>query len=136
MLNLNYPELVNVKGDGYDVMVKPFLRLEEIEIIGKEVCKKKTYIDRISIRDELIIKLCVDEEIVGMETSLLYASGFVDNVLKVIVNKDEIDKFVEHEEKISSTLKIFVIELIGLMKKIKKVPLDKMIEDKATKNGK
>lgn len=97
----------------YDVNVKPFLTLAEIQAIANAIKPNMSWAARQKIIDMSILELCTDMTEKDLETphDLLYGSGLIGDVRGCIANVTEIDRAIVYESSWIKLLYVFAKEL-------------------------
>lgn len=97
----------------YDINVKPFLTLAEIQAIVNAIKPNMSWAARRQIIDLSILELCTDMTKADLETphDLLYGSGLIDDVRACITNVFEIECAIEYESSWTKLLAAFAKEL-------------------------
>lgn len=114
--------------DKYDINVKPFLTLAEIQAIANAITPDMSWAERQRVIDMCMLQFCTDMTQADLETphELLYASGLIDEVASHVSNVFEIERAIEYE---SSWVKL----LAAFAKELPKYA--KALEDKVSKDG-
>ena len=97
MKEINDIKMVHL--DKYDINVKPFLTLAEIQAIANAIKPDMSWSERQQIIDMGILQLCTDMTKDDLETphDLLYGCGLIDDVASHISNVFEIERAIEYE---------------------------------------
>ena len=85
--------------DKYDINVKPFLTLVEIQAIVNAIKPDMSWAERRQIIDKGILQLCTDMTKDDLETphDLLYGCGLIDDVVGHVSNVFEIERAIAYE---------------------------------------
>ena len=97
MKEINDIKMVHL--DKYDINVKPFLTLAEIQAIANAIKPDMSWSERQQIIDMGILQLCTDMTKDDLETphDLLYGCGLIDDGASHISNVFEIERAIEYE---------------------------------------
>lgn len=124
MKEINDIKMVHL--DKYDINVKPFLTLAEIQAIANAIKPDMSWSERQQIIDMGILQLCTDMTKDDLETphDLLYGCGLIDDVVSHISNVFEIERAIEYESswvkllaQMSKELPKYAEKLEGVVKK-------------------
>lgn len=112
----------------YDINVKPFLTLAEIQAIANAIKPDMSWSERQKIIDMSILQFCTDmtEEELATPYDLLYGSGLIDWVKNDVCNEYAIEEAINYE---SSWTKL----LAALAKELPKY--QQMLETKVKADG-
>lgn len=142
---IKFPE--NIHNEKFDIDIRPYLTVQEIDNIAQLMLKHDDYLGREIARDTALLQYCVvDEDFDGMSYDELKACGLIDVVL---ISLDmgytdyihEINQAVRRAESVEVQLKNFLKEASKYIKKsasqLDNKKIDKLIEqyEKVTKNG-
>ena len=142
---IKFPE--NIHNEKFDIDIRPYLTVQEIDNIAQLMLKHDDYLGREIARDTALLQYCVGgEEFDGMSYDELKACGLIDIVL---ISLDmgytdyihEINQAVRRAESVELQLKNFLKEASKYIKKsasqLDNKKIDKLIEqyEKVTKNG-
>lgn len=120
MKELKYPEMVYNKE--FDINIKPYLTMEEIDYISTEVSKQTTWGTKEIMRDGLLFKVCTDmEKEIIKDYDLCFVTCIVDVVKKELGTF--YDKLLEAEkfkENFGAEIKEFLRALNEVVKEIPK----------------
>ena len=99
--------------DKYDINVKPFLTLAEIQAIANAIKPDMSWAERQQIIDMSILRLCTDMTNDDLETphDLLYGCGLIDDVTSHISNVFEIERAIAYESSWIKLLSAFAKDL-------------------------
>jgi hypothetical protein len=120
-----------VYNEKFDVYIKPYLELGEVELIAKEILKTDNWCEREQIRNQYLIQFCVKnpEELNGMEYDALKYNGFFEALEGTVHNSYDLDEYIYHESSTSMIVGEFLKSLIELATKAeKKIPKRKELE--------
>lgn len=122
MLNLHYPEDIQVIGDGYDVMVRPYVTIEEKNVIINAMLGEQNILDRQAIMDSFLLKFCVpSENFDGMNYDLLLASGLMYKIRDILYTDiSDIDRCIKRIESVEMNVSNFLDELSKATRKFAK----------------
>ena len=83
----------------YDINVKPFLTLAEIQAIANAIKPDMSWSERRQVIDMGILQLCTDMTKEDLETphDLLYGCGLIDDVCSCVSNVFEIENAIAYE---------------------------------------
>ena len=83
----------------YDINVKPFLTLAEIQAIANAIKPDMSWSERRQAIDMGILQLCTDMTKEDLETphDLLYGCGLIDDVCSCVSNVFEIENAITYE---------------------------------------
>lgn len=83
----------------YDINVKPFLTLAEIQAIANAIKPDMSWSERQQIIDMSILQFCTDmtEEELATPYDLLYGSGLIDWVRNDVCNEYAIEEAINYE---------------------------------------
>lgn len=110
----------------YDINVKPFLTLAEIQAITNAIKPDMSWAERQQVIDMGILQLCTDMTEADLETphDLLYASGLIDDVASHVSNVFEIERAIAYESswvkllaQFANDLSKYAEKLEGMVKK-------------------
>lgn len=110
----------------YDINVKPFLTLAEIQAITNAIKPDMSWAERQQVIDMGILQLCTDMTEADLETphDLLYASGLIDDVASHVSNVFEIERAIAYESswvkllaQFANDLPKYAEKLEGMVKK-------------------
>lgn len=142
---IKFPE--NIHNEKFDIDIRPYLTVQEIDNIAQLMLKHDDYLGREIARDTALLQYCVvGEDFDGMSYDELKACGLIDVVL---ISLDmgytdyihEINQAVRRAESVEVQLKNFLKEASKYIKKsasqLDNKKIDKLIEqyEKVTKNG-
>lgn len=121
-------EISMVHLDKYDINVKPFLTLAEIQTIANAIKPDMSWAERQQIIDKGILQFCTDmtDEELDTPHDLLYGSGLIDDVCSHVDNVFAIERAIEYEGSLVKLLAVFAKEL---------PKYKQMLEDKVNKDG-
>ena len=107
----------------YDINVKPFLTLAEIQAIVDNIKPDMSWAERQQLIDMGILQLCTDMTKDDLETphDLLYASGLIDDVVSHVSNVFEIERAIAYESSWTKLLSGLVKELSPHISKIEEL---------------
>ena len=124
MKEINDIKMVHL--DKYDINVKPFLTLAEIQAIANAIKPDMSWAERQQIIDMGILQLCTDMTKDDLETphDLLYGCGLIDDVTSHISNVFEIERAIAYESswikllaQVANELPKYAEKLEGMVKK-------------------
>ena len=124
MKEINDIKMVHL--DKYDINVKPFLTLAEIQAIANAIKPDMSWSERQQIIDMGILQLCTDMTKDDLETphDLLYGCGLIDDVTSHISNVFEIERAIAYESswvkllvQVANELPKYAEKLEGMVKK-------------------
>ena len=120
-------EIEKVKLSKLDIEVVPFLKIDDVAYIGKQVMTRMDYAERKLLKEMLILEKCTDiKDLENQDYDALKYNGVIDAVLAVVRNAGEIDEYVAHQESFNIEVGAFLQELIKLCEKaVKKIPTGK-----------
>lgn len=97
MKGINDIKMVHL--DKYDINVKPFLTLAEIQAIANAIKPDMSWAERQQIIDMSILRLCTDMTDADLETphDLLYGCGLIDDVASHVGNVFEVERAIAYE---------------------------------------
>ena len=97
MKEINDIKMVHL--DKYDINVKPFLTLAEIQVIANAIKPDMSWAERQQIIDKGILQFCTDmtDEELDIPHDLLYGSGLIDDVCSHVNNVFAIERAIEYE---------------------------------------
>lgn len=142
---IKFPE--NIHNDKFDIDIRPYLTVQEIDNIAQLMLKHDDYLGREIARDTALLQYCVvGEDFDGMSYDELKACGLIDVVLISLYMGytdyiHEINQAVRRAESVELQLKNFLKEASKYIKKsasqLDNKKIDKLIEqyEKVTKNG-
>lgn len=150
---IKFPE--NIHNDKFDIDIRPYLTIQEIDNIAQLMLQHDDYLGREIARDTALLQYCVvGEDFEGMSYDELKACGLIDLLHSILhgcrpntMSYDgydyllEIDFCVERAESVQLQLKNFLKEASKYIKKsasqLDNKKIDKLIEqyEKVTKNG-
>ena len=83
----------------YDINVKPFLTLAEVQAIANAIKPDMSWSERQQIIDMSILQFCTDmtDEELATPHDLLYGSGLIDWVRDSVYNVDSIEEAINYE---------------------------------------
>lgn len=121
----------NVYLERFEVNVRPYLSMAEIELIAQAMMKGKNYAEEIALRDALLIQLCTDiSEEDAKDYEYIVKSGLMENIIMSINNAYYIQEFVDHARSVSvATVKFLETLTKNLDKYSKKLPNSKQLEN-------
>lgn len=121
----------NVYLERFEVNVRPYLSMAEIELIAQAMMKGKNYAEEIALRDALLIQLCTDiSEEDAKDYEYIVKSGLMENIIMSINNVYYIQEFVDHARNVSvATVKFLETLTKNLDKYSKKLPNSKQLEN-------
>lgn len=121
----------NVYLERFEVNVRPYLSMAEIELIAQAMMKGKNYAEEIALRDALLIQLCTDiSEEDAKDYEYIVKSGLMENIIMSINNVYYIQEFVDHARSVSVAMVKFLETLTkNLDKYSKKLPNSKQLEN-------
>ena len=94
--------------DNYDIEVKQYLSLSQIQKIINEVIQVDTFEERENVIDYLLLVYCTNigqEKIDELGPDILIESGLVDEVKKNIKNIDKLIEGIEYSESAGKALR-------------------------------
>lgn len=111
MKEINDIKMVHL--DKYDINVKPFLTLAEIQAIANAIKPDMSWAERQRVIDMCMLRLCTDMTDADLETphELLYGSGLIDDVASHVSNVFEIERAIAYESSWVKLLAQFANEL-------------------------
>lgn len=142
---IKFPE--NIHNEKFDIDIRPYLTVQEIDNIAQLMLKNDDYLGREIARDTALLQYCVvGEDFDGMSYDELKACGLIDVVLISLYMGytdyiHEINQAVRRAESVELQLKNFLKEASKYIKKsasqLDNKKIDKLIEqyEKVTKNG-
>lgn len=142
---IKFPE--NIHNEKFDIDIRPYLTVQEIDNIAQLMLKCDDYLGREIARDTALLQYCVvGEDFDGMSYDELKACGLIDVVCESLYHGDhdyffEIEQTVRRAESVQLQLKNFLKEASKYIKKsasqLDNKKIDKLIEqyEKVTKNG-
>lgn len=97
----------------YDINVKPFLTLAEIQAIANAIKPDMSWSERRQAIDMGILQLCTDMTKEDLETphDLLYGCGLIDDVCSCVSNVFEIENAIAYESSWIKLLSAFAKDL-------------------------
>ena len=97
----------------YDINVKPFLTLAEIQAIANAIKPDMSWSERRQVIDMGILQLCTDMTKEDLETphDLLYGCGLIDDVCSCVSNVFEIENAIAYESSWIKLLSDFAKDL-------------------------
>ena len=97
----------------YDINVKPFLTLAEIQAIANAIKPDMSWSERRQVIDMGILQLCTDMTKEDLETphDLLYGCGLIDDVCSCVSNVFEIENAIAYESSWIKLLSSFAKDL-------------------------
>lgn len=97
----------------YDINVKPFLTLAEIQAIANVIKPDMSWSERRQAIDMGILQLCTDMTKEDLETphDLLYGCGLIDDVCSCVSNVFEIENAIAYESSWTKLLSSFAKDL-------------------------
>lgn len=144
---IKFPE--NIHNDKFDIDIRPYLTVQEIDNIAQLMLKHDDYLGREIARDTALLQYCVvGEDFDGMSYDELKACGLIGDIHQALFDYKtgvdylmEIDNAIMREESVKLQLKNFLKEASKYIKKsasqLDNKKIDKLIEqyEKVTKNG-
>ena len=105
-------EIPMVYSEKYDINIKPFLTLAEIQAIANAISPNMSWAERRQIVDGCLLKFCTDmtDEDLATPHDLLYACGLIDEVATHVSNVYEITNAIDYESSWTKLLAAFVKE--------------------------
>lgn len=122
-----------VHSDKFDIMIKPYLTLSEIEVIANEMLKCENYCEmEMALHQGLLTTCCDINEFDGMEYETLKQSGLFAELMLTIGNVADIGKYIDEERDVKRQISKFLNTVSDIaVKAEKKLPknadLKKMI---------
>lgn len=135
---IKFPE--NIHNDKFDIDIRPYLTVQEIDTIAQLMLKCDDYLGREIARDTALLQYCVvDEDFDGMSYDELKACGLIGWIHNALYDYDtcvdyieEIDNAVKQVESVQLQLKNFLKEATKYIKKsasqLDSKKIDKLIE--------
>lgn len=144
---IKFPE--NIHNEKFDIDIRPYLTVQEIDNIAQLMLKNDDYLGREIARDTALLQYCVvGEDFDGMSYDELKACGLIGDIHQALFDYKtgvdylmEIDNVIMRAESVKLQLKNFLKEASKYIKKsasqLDNKKIDKLIEqyEKVTKNG-
>lgn len=125
---IKLPKIIH--DDVFDINIKPYLTVEEVEFIATEMMKCTDYCAMEICKNQYLMKICCkDENFDGIDYEALKHSGLFDAIYFCVTNLDEIDNYIKHATSINTQLNEFLKSIAGILSKAeKKIPKETEIK--------
>lgn len=128
--NYKFPQ--DVYSQEYDIHIRPYLTLQDIQDIGSKMAEAEDYVQQEIIKNQGLIDACViDGEFDGMDYDMLASCGLFKEVAYYIQNAHELYDYVAYQKDVKNQLNKFLAEAIKYIKTVaefKQEDVDKIVE--------
>ncbi|MBQ0088559.1 MAG: hypothetical protein KBT27_04425 [Prevotellaceae bacterium] len=109
----------NVYVEEFDVIIKPYLTVDEVAMIGDKMLEAEDYCEMIIAKDCALIETCVTDckLLDGIEYNIIKHCGLMDAIYKIVNNIDDIDEYVKIKTSANVLLGTFLKEAVALITK-------------------